>query len=151
VANTEHLHSAGSSLGYSTTNGAYTTMTDVREIDPPALDRGDSPDTSLDSANATEEHTPGWRKTDTCTVTVYLTRAQLAAMMVLYALSSIAAVYYWLFALPKLSTETNASTLQFQGYLKTVKIGKAAVGQEEKITVTLTIMGSKGAVWTSGS
>jgi len=151
MANAEHLHSAGSSLGYSTTNSGYTLLTDLKKVHAPPLDRNDSKDTSLDSANMFEQSTPGWRKVGAATFEVYLTRAQFAALQTIYNLNSISAVYYWQLTVPKLSTESAASNLVWQGYVKTLALSEGSTDTDDKYAVTVTITGSYGYTWTQGS
>ncbi len=151
MADQEHVFSAGASIGYSPTNSNYTTLYDLQEIDAPALDRDDSPDTDLDSSAKTKQMTPGWRSTGSATVRLYLTKAQFAALQTLYNLDGPSAVYFWQLTLPKLSSESTASNLVFEGYIKSIKIGRASVSSSEKIDCTVTITGSFGVTWTSGS
>jgi hypothetical protein len=152
MANNEHLHSAGTTLGYSTTGSGYTLLTDVRKAKAPPRSRQLSKDTSLDSANASELNTGGWKKTGQATFSVYLFKTLWAAIQTIFETApGPGSVYYWQFIPPKLSGETTASNIVWQGVMTEMAASEASIDSNEKLMVDCQIGGSGAVTFTAGS
>jgi hypothetical protein len=152
MANNEHLHSAGASLGYSTNGSGYTLLTDLRKVKPPPRQREPSKDTSLDSANATELNTGGWKKTGNFSFSVYLFKTLWTAIQtIMDTAPGPGSVYFWQAILPKLSSETTASNIVWQAVMTEMAPSEASIDSNDKLMVDCTGVGSGAVTFTAGS
>ena len=153
MANHEHFHSAGTTLGYSSTGTGYVTLTDVRKIKAAPMTREKSKDTSLDSPSQTDLYTGGWKATGPATFSVYMTEIQFLVLQAIYNTPCTAAsVYYWIITYPKLSTEaTNGPTIAFQAVMTGITVNEASIDSNDKICVDFELQGSGVVTFTAGS
>ena len=154
MANNEHLHSAGTSLGYSTNGSSYTLLTDLRKAKPGPSQRELSKDTSLDSANATHLYTGGWKKTGQGTFSVYLFKTLFNTLFstIFNTAPGPGSVWYWQVTYPKLSTEsTSGSQVVFQAVPTELAISESSIDSDDKIMVDAQLGGSAAITFTAGS
>jgi hypothetical protein len=148
----EHLHSAGVTAGYSTNGSSYTLFSDIRKFKAPPRQREPSKDTSLDSPNATDLNTGGWKKTGQGTFSVYLWKTLWAALQTIFETApGPGSVYYWQVTYPRLSTEAIASNVVFQGVMTEFNPSEASIDSNDKLMVDCTITGSGAMTFTAGS
>ncbi len=129
-ADTEHLHTFGTSLEFSTDNVTYIFVNDLASVDGPDPEMGKSDDTTLQSPNRIKLSTPGWETVGQLKFTCYLNKTQ---AITLDANFKSRVNYYWRVTLPKLSTESTATTFIARGYmLKASTVNKAEKGNDDK-------------------
>ena len=142
-------------LRYSTNDSSYTDLADLRKVKPGGMELGEVDLTALDSANGYKETMAGWGQGTPATFTVFMTKTQLAALMVIWnarsAATSTQPYYYWRTVFPLIGAESTNSRHNFTGWLKSVDYDDLEAMKDEAIMVNFTIVKTGRDSFTAGT
>lgn len=149
MADTGHIHPAGTQFLYSTDGVTYTQVFDLQDVDAPDLERGESDDTTLNTPGKILLASPGWIKLGDVTWDVYLVKGFLNTMLTHFNAGD---TLYWRILFILVNGEASGTHFDWQGWIKKLKPwSKVEKGSEEKVSNELVIHNTTLPVLTLGA
>ncbi len=142
------LNAYTATVGYgASSGGSFTTITTVRDINPPQYTASLSDVTHLNSPNFAREFIPSWRTPGDAGFVFQWSHSVYASLKVIWDARTL---YYFKITFPVEGVETNPSVLLFQARISGMEIQNMKVG-DEPILVNVKFACVAGFTFTEGS
>ncbi len=135
-------------LSYSTDNVTYTDFSSIVSIKAPDLTKGDTDITVLSSTGEAKEYMAGWRESDKIDATLMFVAATMTTLIGFYQSNT---NYYWKISCPLIAAETLNSRLICSGFLKSISLSEMKAGEDNMITIPVTIKNTGVVTYTAAT